>query len=1041
MARRVLSGGSALRALAMLGAGAAVIGTAAPVAAQDFTTGSLAGVVLDQAGRPAPGGTAVLRSDAQGFTRNATVGDNGNFRVPSLPVGTYTVTITSGNGDTVTSQIAINAGASNSYTFRVGAAPAAPAAGGATTGGDDEIVVVGSAERGNDFGTTTGGLNLGNVTNVLQTVPVARDLTSLILLAPGTTAGDTAFGNLASLSGATVAENAYYVNGLNVTNFRNFVGSNNPPIEFYQSLDIKTFGLSAEYGRVLGGFTSVVTKAGSNTFKAGALVTYSPDALRNDSPNTYADFNKRDYVEDVEANFYLSGPIIKDRLFFYGLYNPNYTKQQDTSFLNSRRVTQTNKSPFFGGKIDAVILDGHRLEGTYFRNAQTNVVDYDRFDAATGQYGARTGRLIQKSGGDNFIGTYTGQFTDWLTLSASYGENHDDQSSTPSPDIAYVRSSVTGTTSIVQGFTSQATRDNDTRKFFRADGDVYVNLFGTHHFRFGYEQEKLTSFTDTTYTGGGGYTYLLTGISDQYPQGSIQRSYLQNGGTFRSKNESYYLQDAWSLFDERLNLQLGVRNDRFSNDAVSGDTYYKSGSNWAPRLGAQFDVFGDRRTTINATYGRYFLPIATNTNIRLGGAETFYRQDFAYPAGIIAGNAAIPTGLTFDARGAPALGANLTSGTPCPAGSPNAGESCAQISSDGRAGPTDTLISQGLVPSSTDEFTIGVRQRLSDWTFGLTYINRRLKETLDDVAIDQAVVAYCAENNIAGCADVWTGFHQYVLTNPGSDITVRLDGDDCTVAGQCDVVTLDAASLGYPKAVRKYDSVQFDFAKAFTNNWSIAGSYTWTKLRGNYEGAVKSDNGQDDAGLTQDFDQPGLLDGAYGILANQRRHAFKLFGSYGFSDNFRVGLNARFESPRNFSCIGRYFNSEDPAVGYQDASFYCAQPEFAGRGVVVDPARPVPDGSTTPGRETYLVNRGSAFKSNWLKVLNANIQYDIADLPGSFVSVDVFNILNWKSKVDYNEFGENPDATLNSQYRSVTGYQAPRSVRISFGIRLGEPRR
>jgi hypothetical protein len=124
MARRVLSGGSALRALAMLGAGAAVIGTAAPVAAQDFTTGSLAGVVLDQAGRPAPGGTAVLRSDAQGFTRNATVGDNGNFRVPSLPVGTYTVTITSGNGDTVTSQIAINAGASNSYTFRVGAAPA-----------------------------------------------------------------------------------------------------------------------------------------------------------------------------------------------------------------------------------------------------------------------------------------------------------------------------------------------------------------------------------------------------------------------------------------------------------------------------------------------------------------------------------------------------------------------------------------------------------------------------------------------------------------------------------------------------------------------------------------------------------------------------------------------------------------------------------------------------------------------------------------------------------------------------------------------------
>jgi hypothetical protein len=245
-------------------------------------------------------------------------------------------------------------------------------------------------------------------------------------------------------------------------------------------------------------------------------------------------------------------------------------------------------------------------------------------------------------------------------------------------------------------------------------------------------------------------------------------------------------------------------------------------------------------------------------------------------------------------------------------------------------------------------------------------------------------------------------------------------------------VTLDSARLGYPKAVRKYDSIQFDFAKAFTDNWSVGGSYVWTKLRGNYEGAVKSDNGQDDAGLTQDFDQPGLLEGATGILANQRKHAFKLFGSYGFTDNFRVGINATLESPRNFSCIGTYYDSSDPAAGYQDASFYCAQPAFSDRQQFVDPAT---------GRPSFLVNRGSAFKSNWRKIVNANIQYDIADLPGSFVSVDVFNILNWKSKVDYNEFGENADGTLNSQYRNVTGYQAPRSVRISFGIRLGEPRR
>ena len=166
LARHMLRGGSALRALALMGAGVGAVGLAAPVMAQDFTTGSLAGIVVDQAGQPVAGGTAVLRSDAQGFTRNATFVVKGIYRVPSLPVGTYTVTITSANGDTVTSQIAINAGASNSYTFRVGAAAAAAPADGAPATAGDEIVVVGTAERGNDFGTTTGGLNLGNVTNL-----------------------------------------------------------------------------------------------------------------------------------------------------------------------------------------------------------------------------------------------------------------------------------------------------------------------------------------------------------------------------------------------------------------------------------------------------------------------------------------------------------------------------------------------------------------------------------------------------------------------------------------------------------------------------------------------------------------------------------------------------------------------------------------------------------------------------------------------------------------------------------------------------------
>ncbi|WP_326524983.1 hypothetical protein [Sphingomonas sp.] len=73
-------------------------------------------------------------------------------------------------------------------------------------------------------------------------------------------------------------------------------------------------------------------------------------------------------------------------------------------------------------------------------------------------------------------------------------------------------------------------------------------------------------------------------------------------------------------------------------------------------------------------------------------------------------------------------------------------------------------------------------------------------------------------------------------------------------------------------------------------------------MRGNYEGAVKFGDGQDDARLTQDLDRPGLLDGANGAPANQRAHAFELFGTAEVFDGFRVGANMLFDSAHAGRC-------------------------------------------------------------------------------------------------------------------------------------------
>src|SRR4029453_13342712 len=105
---------------------------------------------------------------------------------------------------------------------------------------------------------------------------VPRDTTSVALLAPGTVRGDAAFGNLASFGGASVAENAYFINGFNITNSFPNLNFAQVPFEAIQEQQIKTGGYGAEFGRSLGGVVNQITKRGTNDFHAGGNLFYTP---------------------------------------------------------------------------------------------------------------------------------------------------------------------------------------------------------------------------------------------------------------------------------------------------------------------------------------------------------------------------------------------------------------------------------------------------------------------------------------------------------------------------------------------------------------------------------------------------------------------------------------------------------------------------------------------------------------------------------------------------------------------------------------------
>jgi Carboxypeptidase regulatory-like domain/TonB-dependent Receptor Plug Domain len=315
--RVALSAGTALQVLAIMGGGiAGSVVVATPAFAQDYTRGSLVGSVVTSDGKPVANATVTAKSNEQGFQQSTITNQDGSFNFNLLPTGSYTVRITSsGNATIEDKNVPVVAGQSNSFTFKASAAEQAASG--------DEIIVTGARVQTNDFAATTTGLTL-NVQDTIESVPIPRSQTGLILLAPGTTAGDTGFADCAdcvSIGGATIAENSYYVNGLNTTNFRTLVGNNTVPFEFYRTFDIKTGGYSAEFGRALGGVTSAVVKSGSNNLEAGAVVTFAPDFLASTVPNTFQNAagllkqkNDDDYRQSVQANFYLSGALIKDSL-------------------------------------------------------------------------------------------------------------------------------------------------------------------------------------------------------------------------------------------------------------------------------------------------------------------------------------------------------------------------------------------------------------------------------------------------------------------------------------------------------------------------------------------------------------------------------------------------------------------------------------------------------------------------------------------------------------------------------------------------------
>ncbi|MEI7035292.1 TonB-dependent receptor [Fulvimonas yonginensis] len=964
-------------------------------------------------------GTSVrITNPATGFSRDVQV-QNGRYRLSSLPVGTYTVTLLQ-DGKEIASQ---------NVTVQIGGGVDASFAAATQAQTLEGISVVASALPAIDVSQVDTRTVL--TAETLQKIPVARNVTAAALLAPGTVSADSRYGNVASFGGASASENQYYVNGFPVTNSLTGIGFAQLPFDAIDQQQVITGGYGAEYGRSTGGVVNIVTKSGTNEWKAGVEAYWSPRALKDSPRDIYYPMNpasakagqlfqdrSENTTNDITYGAYIGGPLIKDKLFMY--LTGEAEKQSGSAGIGSNagagttRTDETDKSHRWLAKINWNINDNNILEFTGMGDKNSTDSKSYYYDYATGQTGAFVGSERSKNrgtagsepGGNLYIGKYTGYLTDDLTVTALYGKTHTTHSDValgssgaPCPLVIDARN-VDPSQQYATCWTATqvlAPGAKDDTKGWRLDVEYHL---GDHDLRAGLDTQDLSSYSGTTYSGGVYHRYMdwstavAGGIESEpgytppatTPQYVVRNRIIGFVANVSVKQEAQYLEDRWQISD-RWMAYLGLRNEQFANYNGQGQVYVKQRHQLAPRLGVTWDVFGDSSFKVYANAGRYHLAIPANVAIRGASASLFSNQYFTYTG--VDPTTGAPQGL------APITGVRYING------------------SDGVTAPDPrTVAAKGLKAYYQDEYILGFDKTLGpDWTFGAKATYRNLKSIIDDFCDDAPFQAYAARTGtdisnarISGC----------YLFNPGQNNTFSVDMGDGTFQDfnlTKEDFAGNANGIGYPDLERKYLSLDVYLLHSFANNWYGKLEYVWSKNYGDAEGMLKSDIGQQDPSVTQDWDFPELMVGSRGYLPNDRRHEIKAYGYWQMNPEWLLGASAIIQSGRPKNCIGNPPDGYD-RQGYGASFFFC---DF---------------GTSEDDFTKEFTPRGSQGRLPWTYQLNLSAQYTPAwaDHKLAF-TVDVFNVLAQQRAMS---IVETQSDVTDPNHGRVISYQTPRSVRLGM---------
>jgi hypothetical protein len=956
------------------------------------TTGNLSGRVVDATGLALPGVTVNV-TGPQGL-RTTTTDAQGRFSVPSLTPGTYTIRVELQGFSPIERRDAVVSLGQNldlNFTLRPG-------------GVTEQVTVSGSTPVIDTRSTTTGAVISGEFAS---TVPVGRRVSDVTYMAPGVSNSGAVGRSNPSIAGGSGLDNAYVIDGVNVTNqgygalgsYSIIFGSlgNATPFDFVQEVQVKTGGYQAEFGQSMGGVVNVITKSGSNAF-SGALFGY---AAPRDMQGRWRQFQSVNGtvqtlgLESRDVGLSGGGPLLRDRAFFFGSGDVNWETRELQApegfpLRTLGTVDSERRNISYSGKVTFQMNPNHRIDVSAFGDPSKGRMGPQRISSLT--FTDTTSFSELSYGGHNQTVRYNGVVSPRWLVEASYGRALNRINEVPSVNEWRVENQSVSPNVITGGVGFYEAGNRSLNNQWTLTSSHFI---GNHQLKFGVQFDDVTydqvnQRTGPTFLAPDGRTTATGANITVLPDVNFGRIYRVTRANFndaRTTDQKYlgvFLQDSWTL--GRLTFNPGIRYEQETLAGTLVDNFTLK-NNWAPRVSATWNVTNDGRSKIYGSYGRFFARIPNDLAARaLSADDGISRADY-FDAGL---TQPIPEGVVTQTPTGSAVSQHFL-----------------------LAGTSSDVIDPNAKMSYLDEYSFGAeREIFKNTSLGARYVHRNIGRVLEDVA-NVPMVAY--DLGVPGVGSV-----EYILTNPSSTTPI--------FAG----AQFLGAKFHDPK--HTYNAVEVTLNRRLADRWSMMASYRWSKLRGNFEGFFRDDNGQSDPGITSLYDFP-TDDPSYtaiggpqfgyqgdirylgesGILPLDRPHQVKLFGSYQFDAGLSLGASLNLSSGKPLT----------PLAG---------NPNYASGGEI--PAAPRGSGIQTVD--------GFRTRTPFFRQLDLQASYDVNLGRQRKVSLiaQLFNVLGERRALDYDawtelEFGvPNPDFGKPIS-QNVSGPQFQRPRMLTLAVRFG----